>query len=230
MKISQLHRWSVSIEKAKQIQLELIEKIRLEKLSAEIRFIAGADVSYASDDNISFAAITILKYPEMEIIEQTHAIGRVTFPYVPGYLTFREAPVLLKAFEKTSVVPDLVLFDGQGIAHPRRMGIATHLGIILAVPTIGCAKSILCGEFAEPLPAKGNWAELSYKDQQIGAVVRTRDRVKPVFVSPGFKITFDEAVQWTLATVSGYRIPEPIRQSHLAVNQLRIQYKRREKI
>lgn len=227
MTIRKLHRWNVSIDEAKHIQLELQQQIKLEKLSSEIRFIAGADVSYDKNAETCFAAVTIFSFSGMKITEQTHAMDAVHFPYVPEYLTFREAPILLKAFEKTNITPDLILFDGQGIAHPRRMGIATHIGIILDLPTIGCAKSILCGQFDEPLPEKGNWTGLVYKNQQIGAVVRTRDRVKPVFVSPGFKITIKEAMDWVLATVSGYRIPEPIRQSHLIVNRLRLQNKRR---
>lgn len=230
MRINPLHRWNVAIDEATQIQLALVEKLNLGKITTAIRIIAGADVAYASDEKIGFAAVTIFKYPAMEMIEQTQAMGEASFPYVPGYLTFREAPILLDAFEKTTIVPDLVLIDGQGIAHPRRMGIAAHLGIILDLPTIGCAKSKLCGQFIEPSPAKGSWSELIYQDRQIGSVVRTRDRVKPVFVSPGFKITMHEAREWVLATAAGYRIPEPIRQSHLAVNRLRRDYRIREQI
>lgn len=226
MKTNHIHHWNVDIVEARAIQLELKEKIRLQKLSGPIRLVAGADVSYSKKVKMCFAAVTIFKYPEMEIFEQTDSLGPVSFPYVPGYLTFREAPILLNAFEKIEHVPDLILFDGQGIAHPRQMGLAAHLGLILNLPSIGCAKSILIGQFQEPLYEKGNWTDLIYQNKKIGAVVRTREGVKPVFVSPGFKITIEETVDWVLNTCIGYRIPEPIRQSHLAVNQLRVDYEK----
>ncbi len=221
MKINHIHSWNIDIVEARAIQLELKEKIRLQKLSGPIRLVAGADVSYSKKVELCFAAVTIFKHPEMEIFEQTDSLGPISFPYVPGYLTFREAPILLNAFEKIEHVPDLILFDGQGIAHPRQMGLAAHLGLILNLPSIGCAKSILIGQFQEPLYEKGNWTDLIYQNNKIGAVVRTREGVKPVFVSPGYKITIEEAVYWVLNTCAGYRIPEPIRRSHLAVNQLR---------
>ena len=224
MKITQLHNWNITIEKARAIQLELNEKILLQKLTAPIRLIAGADVSYSKKVDMCFAAVTVFQFPEMKVVEQTNSTGLLSFPYVSGYLTFREAPILLSAFEKVENAPDLVLFDGQGIAHPRRMGLAAHLGIILDLPSVGCAKSLLVGKFKNPREERGSWTELIYQNTQIGAVVRTRDGVKPVFVSPGFKITIEEAVEWILKTCSGYRIPEPIRTSHLEVNQLRLNY------
>jgi len=226
MKIKQLHNWNVSIEEAKAIQIELKEKIRLQRLTTSVRFVAGADVSYSKKIEICFAAVTVFKFPEMEMVEQTNSTGSMNFPYVPGYLTFREAPILLSAFEKVEITPDLVLFDGQGIAHPRQMGLAAHLGLILDLPSIGCAKSLLIGDFEEPVNLEGGWSELIYHNKQIGAVVKTRENVKPVFVSPGFKITIDEAIEWVLRTCTGYRIPEPIRRSHIAVNQLRTNYEK----
>ena len=226
MKIKPLHPWKVTIAEAKTIQLELAEKVVLEKLKAPVRVIAGADVSYARKGAICFAAVTVFNYPEMQVIEQVTSSDAVSFPYVPGYLTFREAPALLQAFEKLSHEPDLVLFDGQGIAHPRRMGLATHSGMILDKPAIGCAKSLLVGKFENPLSSKGDWSDLIYGGLLIGAAVRTRDRVKPVFVSPGFKITLHEAIEWVVKTCIGYRIPEPIRKSHFAVNQLRVEYEK----
>ena len=160
------------------------------------------------------------------MVEQTEASGPINFPYVPGYLTFREAPILLNAFEHLKKLPDLVLFDGQGIAHPRQMGLAAHLGLILDLPSIGCAKSVLVGNFEQPEDIHGSWTELIYQNRIIGAVVRTRDRVKPLFVSSGFKITIDEAIEWVLRACTKYRIPEPIRTSHIAVNQLRTNYEK----
>lgn len=224
MKINQLHNWDVTIKEAKAIQLELKEKIRLQKLNSPIKLVAGADVSYSKRAEMCFAAVTVSKFPEVAIVEQTQAVGPVNFPYVPGYLTFREAPILLEAFEKLGRTPDLVLFDGQGIAHPRQMGLAAHLGLVLDLPSVGCAKSLLVGNFEEPAEIQGSWSELIYQDRIIGAVVRTHDRVKPLFVSPGFKITLDEAIEWVLRACTKYRIPEPIRSSHIAVNQLRVKY------
>ena len=226
MKIKQLHNWNVNIVEARAIQHELQEKIRLQKLPAPVRLVAGADVSYSKKLDMCFAAVTLFKFPEMEIVEQTNSTGAVNFPYVPGYLTFREAPILLEVFKKLENVPDLILFDGQGIAHPRQMGLAVHLGIILNLPSIGCAKKVLVGDFEEPVNFQGSWTALIYKNKEIGAAVKTRESVKPVFVSPGFKITIDEAIEWVLRTTTGYRIPEPIRRSHIAVNQLRTNYEK----
>lgn len=226
MKIKPLHPWKVTIPEAKTIQLELAEKVVLEKLKTPVRIIAGADVSYARTDSIGFAAVTVFAYPEMQIIEQATSSAEVSFPYVTGYLTFREIPVLLSVFEKISHEPDVVLFDGQGIAHPRGMGLATHAGLILDKPSIGCAKSRLIGAYENPAGSRGAWTEISYRGKTIGAAIRTRQNVKPVFVSPGFKITLPEAVEWVLKTSHGYRLPEPIRQSHLAANQLRERYEK----
>jgi len=227
MKIKQLHNWNVSIEEAKAIQLELKDKIHLQKLASKIKFVAGADVSYSKQAEMCFAVVTVFKVPELEIVEQTEASGSINFPYVPGYLTFREAPILLKAFEKLEQAPDLVLFDGQGIAHPRQMGLAAHLGLVLDLPSIGCAKKVLVGKFEQPEDIQGSYSELIHQNRVIGAVVRTRDRVKPLFVSPGLKITMDEAIEWVLRVCSKYRIPEPIRTSHIAVNHLRTNYEKR---
>lgn len=226
MKIKQLHNWNVTIKEAKAIQLELKEQVRLQKLTAPIRLIAGADVSYSKKFEMCFAVVTVFEFPAMKIVEQTHSTGQVNFPYVPGYLTFREAPILLNAFEKLGNVPDLVLFDGQGIAHPRQMGLAAHLGLILDLASVGCAKNLLIGDFQTPLNILGSWTELRYQNKQIGAVVRTRESVKPVFVSPGFKTTIDDAIEWILRTCTNYRVPDPIRQSHITVNLLRANYEK----
>ena len=226
MKIKQIHNWNVNTEQAKAIQLELKDRIRLRKLESPIRFVAGCDVSYSKQTEMCFAAVAVFKFPELNIVEQTEASGTINFPYVPGYLTFREAPILLKAFEKLEQAPDLVLFDGQGIAHPRQMGLAAHLGLILDLPSIGCAKSVLIGDFEQPEDIQGSWTELIYRNKVIGAVVRTRDRVKPLFISPGYKITIDEAIEWVLRACTKYRIPEPIRTSHIAVTQLRTNYEK----
>lgn len=226
MKIRQLHNWNVSIEQAKAIQLELKDRIQIKKLGSPVRSVAGCDVSYSKKTEMCFAVVMVFKFPTMDIVEQTQASGPVNFPYVPGYLTFREAPILLKAFEKIENMPDLVLFDGQGIAHRRQMGLAAHLGLILDLPSIGCAKNVLVGKFEQPEDIQGSYTELIYQNRIIGAVVRTRDGVKPLFVSSGYKITIDEAIEWVLRACTKYRIPEPIRRSHITVNQLRANYEK----
>jgi len=165
--------------------------------------------------------VVVLSYPSLEILEIASTVDRVSFPYVPGLLSFREGPVLLKAFENLQQRPDIVLFDGQGIAHPRGIGLACHMGLFLDLPTIGCAKTKLIGTFAEVGQERGNFTDLFHKDAVIGAVVRTRNRVRPVFVSPGHRISLQRAIRIVLECCRGYRLPEPVRQAHLAVNRLR---------
>jgi deoxyribonuclease V len=159
---------------------------------------------------------------KLELIEAVNASLKLDFPYIPGLLSFREAPVLIKAFQKLKNTPDVTLFDGQGIAHPRGIGLASHMGLILGYPTIGCAKKHLAGSYG-PIPdAKGDYSPLKSDGRIIGAVLRTRERVKPIFVSPGHAITVKESIQVVLDTCRGYRLPEPTRQAHLAVNRFRI--------
>ena len=180
MKIHQLNNWDVDLQTAKKIQLVFKDKIAIEPLKHPIQFIAGVDVSYSRKLNTCFSAITIYQYPEFVLTEQQFSFLPANFPYVPGYLTFREAPVLLKAFEKLKTIPHLVLFDGQGIAHPRQIGIASHVGLFLDLPTIGCAKSRLIGEFKMPGHEKGSQSALIFDGKIIGKVVRTREHVRPV--------------------------------------------------
>jgi len=228
MRINSLHNWNVDTQTAKAIQLKFQKKIVLQTLQKPIRYIAGADVSYSRKLNKCFSAVTIFNYPDMEIVEQKVSSKTVEFPYIPGYLTFREAPVLLSAFEKLQIKPDLILFDGQGIAHPCQMGIASHLGLFLNLPSVGCAKSRLVGIYENPRIERWSQSDLFYKNKKIGKVVRTRSGVKPVFVSPGYGITIEEASEWILKTSIKYRIPEPIRQSHITVNRLRLEFENRD--
>ncbi len=221
MKIHQRHSWNVDLQAAKEIQMAFKNQIEIKPIQQPIQFIAGADVAYSRKLNLGFSVISIFNYPKMQLIEQQYYTLPVNFPYVPGYLTFREAPVLLKAFEKINIIPDLVLVDGQGIAHPRQFGIASHLGLFLNLPTIGCAKSRLVGNFNMPAFEKGSQSDLIFEGKIIGKVVRTRTNIKPVFVSPGHKIALNQSVEWILKTCLSFRIPEPIRQSHIAVNKLR---------
>lgn len=160
--------------------------------------------------------MVVLNWPELTIAEVATASGEFSFPYIPGFLSFREMPLAIKAFEKLNITPDLVMVDGQGIAHPRRFGIASHLGLFLNLPTIGCAKSPLIGEYEMPASASGSYTYITDKDETIGAVVRTKDKVKPVFVSIGSRISLDDAIKWTQGTCQGFRLPEATRLAHLA--------------
>jgi deoxyribonuclease V len=216
-------RLAKNVAEATEIQNELREKIRLVPLKREPRTIAGADISYNRFSDDFFAAVVVLSLPDLEEVERVFAKGIATFPYVPGYLSFREIPTLLKAFEKLKTKPDVVMADGQGIAHPRRMGIAAHLGLLLDMPTFGCAKHKLFGVGRAPLTARGSTSFLHdpKTEEVVGAYVRTKTDVAPVIISPGYKITLEVSIVLTLGTARGYRIPEPTRRAHDLVNQFR---------
>jgi deoxyribonuclease V len=179
-----------------------------------VRTVAGCDLAFLGRGrrgDTARAAVVLLSYPELTVVEQHTVEAPVTFPYVPGLLAFRELPALLQAFERLERAPDLVLVDGQGYAHPRRFGIACHLGLLLDVPTIGVAKSRLTGEHEEPAPAAGSRADLRDGGELIGAVLRTRDGGRPLYVSPGHRVGFAPAVEWVVRLSRGYRLPEPTR-------------------
>jgi len=216
-----LHPWKVTPQEAIRIQEELKKRLRLRPPKAPFKTVAAADVSYSLADDRLYAGFLLFSYPGLNLRETASACGRVSFPYIPGLLTFREAPILLKAFSKLKIRPGLVLMDGQGIAHPRSMGIAAHLGILLDLPTIGCAKSRLFGEEAEPGADQGSCVLLCQEGRTVGVIVRSRTGVKPVYVSPGHKMDLDTSVEIILSLCRGYRIPEPLRQAHIFVNQLR---------
>ncbi len=198
-----------NIREAQKIQRKLARRIHIAPLKKSPACIAGADASFSGSRVIGTACL--FSYPGLEHLESTHAITLSLFPYIPGFLSFREGPALLSALRKLKTAPDLILFDGQGIAHPKRMGIATHLGILLGIPSVGCAKSRLIGKYQQPAATKGSFTLLKHKGMTIGAVVRTRDRVKPVFVSPGHMIDVRKAVDVVLNCTGRYRIPEPLR-------------------
>ncbi len=219
MKYLNLHSWEVSPGEAIQLQKELKKKISLKKSFNNVKIVAGADVSYYKNKMI--AGIVILKFPQLEIIEKKSSVSSVNFPYISGLLTFREGPSLLEAFKKIKTTPDVILFDGQGIAHPRRMGIAAHLGLFLGKPTIGCAKSRLSGKYTSVGEEKGNYALLKESEEVLGAVLRTRKRVKPIFVSPGHKIDLPNSIEIVLKCTVKYRLPLPVREAHIFVNQIR---------
>jgi len=221
MDISDLHPWDVTYKEAVKIQKELKDKVVLKNIDNRIRYVAGLDVSYARGSDIMWAGVVILDFPSLNKAEEVWSQKKVSFPYIPGLLSFREIPALLEALRKIEIEPDLIFCDGQGIAHPRGLGLASHLGIILNKPTIGCAKSRLVGTYNQVGERKGNYAYLTYKNRVIGAVVRTRSKLKPIFVSPGYGIMLNDCVKFVLETCSTYRIPEPTRQAHLLVNSVR---------
>ena len=229
MQFATLHSWDCSPQEAIALQKELAGQVVLHgALAGLIKTVAGADVSYRRRAEQLHAAVVLLDYDTMEILESVTASGEVGFPYVPGLLSFRELPILLQAFRKLSKVPDVVLADAQGIAHPRRLGLASHLGLWLDLPTIGCAKSRLCGVGGEPNPEKGSWTALCDDREILGRVVRTRERVRPLFISPGHKIDLDSAVAVALHCSRGYRLPEPTRQAHLLSNLTRQRHEARD--
>ncbi len=185
-----------------------------------VRLVAGADLAYRADGRWAWAAVVLVSYPEGRLVATATASGPPPFPYVPGYLSFREGPLVLRAFARLPARPDLCLFDGHGLAHPRRFGLACHLGLLLDVPSVGCAKSVLVGEYTEPGPRRGDWTPLRLDGRWVGAAVRVRPRVRPLYVSPGHRIGLTSAIRWVLAC-SRFRVPEPIRLAEQVVNRLR---------
>ncbi|NOY76565.1 MAG: deoxyribonuclease V [Calditrichaeota bacterium] len=224
MKIHALHPWNVDYHAAVAIQNDLRKKIIFTNCVKKLEFVAGADVSFNRKEPTLFGVVTVLRLPDFEEVERGEAILTTTFPYIPGLLTFREAPVLLEAFKKIRIRPDVILFDGQGIAHPRRMGLAAHMGLLLDTPSIGCAKSRFIGEYEPVSNVKGARSELKDEDETIGVALRTRESVKPIFVSVGHKVDLNTAVDITLKLVTRYRLPEPTRRAHALVNRLRESY------
>jgi deoxyribonuclease V len=216
MKVKDLHSWQVSPAGALDIQLRLASQVSRSSEVANPRFIAGVDISVDRARGVATGAMVVLTYPELRLAEAKVVTGKVNFPYVPGLLSFREAPLTLAACERVSVTPDLIMVDGQGIAHPRRMGLASHLGLFLDTPTIGCAKSRLCGSHKELSDKVGSYAEVVDRGETIGVALRTKPGVKPIYVSIGHKVDLQAAIYWVLECCRGYRLPEPCRLAHLA--------------
>jgi deoxyribonuclease V len=212
VKVITPHPWNVSTAEAKEIQQQLREKISFQADFGEVRTVAGVDVGMNGE--VAKAAIVVLSYPALAPVEESVAQEPATMPYVPGFLAFREAPAILGACEKLATEPDLFIFDGQGIAHPRRLGIASHVGVILDKPSIGCAKSRLWGKHHEPAAQAGSHAHLYDGQEIIGAVLRTRDNVNPIYVSIGHRIDLETAIEYVLGCCKGYKLPEPIRYAH----------------
>lgn len=208
-----LHAWNLGIDEAKAKQRELAEKIVLEDRFDEIRYIAGVDMAINELSGMARAAVVLFSFPDLAILEKHVYEEPVRMPYIPGLLSFRELPCVLGALEQLKQQPDLIMADGQGIAHPRRLGIASHLGLWIDTPTIGCAKSILVGKHEPVGEAVGDWQPLLYSRQVIGAALRTREKVKPMYISQGHKISLESSIQYVLACGRGYRLPEPTRQA-----------------
>ena len=223
MQTKQLHNWNLTYSEAISLQKKLAEKVKQIKIKNQPKIIAGLDCAFSKDGQRIIAAVVVLKIPEFGLIETVHAVRKVTFPYIPGLLSFREAPVCIAAVEKLLNQPDVFIIDGQGIAHPRRLGLAAHLGLFFDKPTIGCAKSRLTGKFKEPQPEKGAFSSLKDGEEVIGSVVRTRTNVKPVFISVGNKCLLEDAIEITLACTTKYRLPEPTRLAHQRVSKLKLQ-------
>jgi deoxyribonuclease V len=216
MHIERRHEWTADITEAMEIQRRFAGEISRFGNITDAHLIAGVDIAVDRASGMGTAAVVIVNYPALNIIEVQTVTGRVPFPYVPGLLSFREIPLIIPAFKKVKNTPDIVIVDGHGIAHPRRIGLASHLGLFLNVPTIGCARSRLVGQYKEPGMTPGSWSVLIDNTDVIGAVLRTKANVKPVYISPGHMIDLKSSNDWVMACCRGYRMPEPIRLAHQA--------------
>lgn len=214
--------WPATTADGAVLQVQHRKYVKVMPLEKEPRIVAGVDAAF-SEKNV-FAAVCLFRCADRTLIEQSTAIETIRFPYVPGYLIFLEGPAIISALKKLKAEPDVILVDGHGIAHPRNMGSASHLGVLLDIPTIGCAKNPLTGEFRNPAKGKGSRSELRIKGKTVGAVLRTRGNVAPVFVSPGHLIDLDAAVRITLACVQKYRIPEPLRCADMLSRRMKRKY------
>ncbi len=220
MRVYRFHSWKVTPREAVAIQEQLRAKVIMLGRVGRPKLVAGADAAFDKDSDLVYASIVVLAFPSLEPVETVVVKSHVSFPYIPGLLSFREAPALLRAFMKLKSDPDAIFIDGHGLSHPRAAGIACHIGLSLDRPVIGCAKSVLVGTYKDPGPSRGSVSYLyNHEGRVIGAAVRTRDHVKPVYVSIGHRISLAQAIRLTLACGKGYRIPEPTRQADLLAEQ-----------
>lgn len=212
MKIKSLHDWNLSPKQAIELQKQLaFEVIAEDAFEAPVKTVAGIDLGYDVKNDTSRAVVVVLKFPELELLESAEALLPIQFPYVPGLLSFRETPVAVKALEKLKNVPDLIICDGQGLAHPRRFGIACHIGLLTNIPTLGAAKSLLVGKFENLGETRGSRADLVHKNEIIGVALRTKDKVQPIYVSVGHRISLNTAADFVLQCAPKYRLPETTR-------------------
>jgi deoxyribonuclease V len=222
MHYQELHAWEVSATEARRIQQRLRRRIKIGRYVRDLRYIAGADVSAAHRAPTVYAGVVVLDYKTLEVVERQGVVSSTNFPYIPGLLSFREAPALLQAFARLAITPDVIVFDGQGVAHPRGLGIASHMGLLLDTPSIGCAKSRLIGTYQEPPSERGAYAPLyGARGRCLGAVLRTKTRTRPVFVSIGHHMDLTQAIAVLLHCDRGYRIPEPTRLADQYVGAMR---------
>jgi len=218
------HPWDLTPKQAVALQKKLAGRVRLENNHGPLHVVCGLDVSYNRGEDHFFAAAVLLSYPDLDVLEMQGSVARSPFPYIPGLLSFREIPVLAEALARLSQRPDLLACDGQGLAHPRRFGLACHLGVLYDIPAIGLAKSRLIGNHRDPRKTKGSWSWLTDGDDRIGQVVRTRDGVSPLFISPGHRVDFHTARKLALSLCPKWRQPETTRRAHHQVNRLRREY------
>jgi deoxyribonuclease V len=223
MRSRRLHTWDVTPAEAVRLQGTLRRGVvSRDEVPREVRKVAAMDVSYDRRSPWIYAAVVVLRVPTFEVADQAVVRSRARFPYVPGLLSFREAPAGLQAWARLRTRPDCLLCDGHGYAHPRRFGLACHVGLLVDLPTIGCAKSVLVGDYREPGQRRGSLSDLVHEGEIVGAAVRTREATSPVFVSAGHRVSLATAVATVLSCSPRYRIPEPIRQAHALVNRMRI--------
>ncbi|HEY9767087.1 MAG TPA: deoxyribonuclease V [Coleofasciculaceae cyanobacterium] len=211
MEINLTHPWVKTVAEAKIIQAQLKHQVIASDCLAKVKYVAGVDIGFEDNYATSKAAVVVLTYPELELVEQAIARIPTAFPYVPGYLSFREIPAILEVLPQLKITPDLILCDGQGLAHPRRLGLACHLGVLLDIPTIGVAKSLLIGQHESVPLEKGSWKPLMDKDETIGVALRSRTKVKPIYVSIGHKISLPTAIDYVMGCLTKYRLPETTR-------------------
>ena len=214
-----MREWPKDLKRAKQLQEILRKKVKIIPLKKHPQYIAGVDAAFLNKEIIGVACL--YAYPDMHLIEKTYTVTEILFPYIPGFLSFREGPSIITALKGLKRKPDIILFDGQGIAHPKGLGIASHIGVLLNLPTIGCAKSRLIGTYKEPGPKKGTCSSLLYKKEIVGVVLRTKDNVKPLFVSPGNRIDIKGSIEVVLSCSQGYRIPEPLRRADIISKKIK---------
>lgn len=203
------------------LQQHLAGRVRIEPISKRVRYVAGVDLAFSPDGERCLAGVVVYDLKTQTVVEEKLAWRPVRFPYIPGLLSFRETPAALAAIRKLIQEPDVFIFDGQGLAHPRRLGLACHAGLLMDRPTIGCAKSLLCGTYDEPPVQANKFTPLMHKGDKVGVVLRTRDNIKPVFVSIGYRVTLNDAVKIVSSCVTRYRLPEPTRLAHILVTHHR---------
>jgi deoxyribonuclease V len=217
-------RWKLTPREAMRLQESLRERVVLEDRFEQIRYVAGADIAFDPTTEIAFAGVIVYRFPSLEEVERRMARRKLQFPYVPGLLSFRESPILMAAFARLKTEPDILLIDGHGRAHPRLFGIACHIGVLFDKPAIGCAKSLLVGEAGEPGVKAGSTAPLEFRGERVGAVLRTRDHTRPIFVTQGHRISLATAVRVVRKCTDGFRIPKPTREADYYVGGLRRAY------